>query len=186
MSLDFAILLNPGASEGCSGWVDSEVVGESLSLRRVHAWSLVIVVRSVIATIVVVVVLLPLIAHHTFDALEPKQQSCAVLFDTPSWCGGSLTTTPPNVHDVDDEVVVLLGCLSVSVVALSPDDIVVRCHCCLSEGAEELHVDEAEVVSVDCCTDGHEELNQDDVEVVRVDCRTDGFVALTSDDIADR
>ena len=51
-----ATMLNSEASDGCSGWVDSEVVGLS-----VHAWSLVAVVKSVvIATIVVVVVLLPL------------------------------------------------------------------------------------------------------------------------------
>ena len=50
-----AFLSNSEGSEGCSGWVDSEVVGLSC---RVHAWSLVIVVWSVMATIVVVVVLL--------------------------------------------------------------------------------------------------------------------------------
>ena len=42
-------------------------------MSLVHAWSLTITVGSVIvATIVVVVVLLPLTAHHWFDALEPK------------------------------------------------------------------------------------------------------------------
>ena len=53
-----ATMLNSeGSPEGCSGWVDSEVVG--LSLCRVHAWSLVVAVGSVIvATIVVIVVLL--------------------------------------------------------------------------------------------------------------------------------
>ena len=53
-----ATMLNSeGSPEGCSGWVDSEVVG--LSLCRVHAWSLVAAVGSVIvATIVVIVVLL--------------------------------------------------------------------------------------------------------------------------------
>ena len=52
----FGGLLNSeGSSEGCSKWVDSEVVGLS-----VHAWSLTMAVMSVlmIATIVVVVVLL--------------------------------------------------------------------------------------------------------------------------------
>ena len=44
------------SSEGCSGWVDSEIVGESLSSPCML--SLVSTVRSMIATIVVVVVLL--------------------------------------------------------------------------------------------------------------------------------
>ena len=52
----FKVLNSEGSPEGCSGWVDSEVVGLS-----VHAWSLTVVVESVvIATIVVIVVLLPL------------------------------------------------------------------------------------------------------------------------------
>ena len=51
----------PRASDGCSGWVDSEIVGVVMSSLSVHAWSLVTTVTSVvIATIVVVVVLLPL------------------------------------------------------------------------------------------------------------------------------
>ena len=54
-----ATMLNSKASDGCSKGVDSEVVG--LSLCPVHAWSLVAVVTSMIATIVVVVVLLPLV-----------------------------------------------------------------------------------------------------------------------------
>ena len=110
------------------------------------------------------------------------------MFDTPSWCDGSLAVTPPKPteDDVHDEAVVLVGRLSVAVVALFLVDTVVRCLCCLAVGAEVLTVDEAEVVSVDCCTDGVEALNQDDVEVVNVGCRTDGFVALTPDDVADR
>ena len=72
-----ATMLNPEASDGCSGWVVSEVVGESLSLRRVHAWSLTVAVESVIATIVVVVVLLPL-THASFLDARLSQQSCAV------------------------------------------------------------------------------------------------------------
>ena len=47
-----------------------------------------------IATIVVVVVLLPLAA--LLRMLEPKQQFDEVAFDTPSWCDGSLTITPQN------------------------------------------------------------------------------------------
>ena len=62
-------MLNSEGSEGCSGWVDSEVVGLS---RRVHAWSLVIVVESMIAAIVVIVVLLPLVAHLFLMCLEPR------------------------------------------------------------------------------------------------------------------
>ena len=58
-----ATMLNSERSEGCSGWVDSEVVGLS-----VHAWSLVAVVKSVmITTIVVVVVLLPLMCHSFLE-----------------------------------------------------------------------------------------------------------------------
>ena len=60
-------MLNAGCSEGCTGWVDSEVVGLS-----VHAWSLVAAVGSVIvATIVVIVVLLPLMLP--FRKLEPAE-----------------------------------------------------------------------------------------------------------------
>ena len=69
-----------------------------------------------------------------------------MLFDTPSWCDGSLTITPPNVADVDDEVAAVVRCLSVGVEELLFDDIVVRCLCCLAVGAEALTVDEVEVV----------------------------------------
>ena len=81
--------------------------------------SLVFTVRSMIATIVVVVVLLPLIAHHSFDALEPRQQFDEVVFDTPSWRAGSLTITPPTVADVDKEV--LFSWLSLLLLKLSFD-----------------------------------------------------------------
>ena len=109
-----------------------------------------------------------------------------MLFDTPSWCDDSLIATPPTVEEVVEEVAVLVGRLSVAVVALFSNDADIRCLCCVSVGAEALTVDEAEVAVVDCCTDGVEALNQDDVEVVNVDCRNDGFVALTPDDVADR
>ena len=65
-------MLSSRASDGCPGWVDSEVIGVVISLRRVHAWSLVIAVKSVvIATIVVVVVLLPLTVDLLMH-LEPR------------------------------------------------------------------------------------------------------------------
>ena len=89
-----------------------------------------------------------------------------MLFDTPSWCDGALTITPPNVADVDDEVVVLLGCRSVAVEALFFGDIDVRCLCRL--------------------TDGVEGLNHDDVEVDLLGCIVDSLVALTPDDVADQ
>ena len=77
-------MLNSRASEGCSGWVDSEVVGLS---PRVHAWSLVIVVRSTVATIVVIVVLLPLML--AFSDASLSQVRCAdarcVSTETPKW-----------------------------------------------------------------------------------------------------
>ena len=59
-------------------------------------------------------------------------RGCVV--DTPSWCDGSLTATPPTVDDVHDEVAVLLCCLFVGVVALFLVDTVVRCLRCLSDG----------------------------------------------------
>ena len=70
-----ATMLNSEGSDGCSGWVDSEVVGLSC---RVHAWSLVSMVRSMIATIVVVVVLLPLMLASFYGCkLEPAElRSC--------------------------------------------------------------------------------------------------------------
>ena len=110
------------------------------------------------------------------------------MFDTPSWCDGSLAVTPPKPteDDVHDEAVVLVGRLSVAAVALFLVDTVVRCLCCLAVGAEVLKDDEAEVAVVDCCTDGREGLNKDDVEEVIVDCCPDGAEVLLFDDVADR
>ena len=176
-------LLSSKASDGCSKGVESEVV--VLSLCRVHAWSLLSTVKSMIATIVVVVVLLPLMLASFLDA-SLSQQSCAIVFDNPSWCDGSLTITPPTVADVVKKVVVLLGCLSVAVEALSFDDTDVRCLCCATDGDEALDHDEVEVVRLGCCTDGVEALNKADVEVVSVDCCTGGVETLTLDDAADR
>ena len=105
--------------------------------------------------------------------------------DTPSWCDG-FTTTPPTEDDVHDEAVVLVGRLSVAVVALFLIDTVVRCLCCLAVGAVALKDDEVEVADVVCCTDGRKGLNKDDVEVVIVDCCPDGAEALPFDDVADR
>ena len=57
-------MLSSRASDGCPGWVYSEVIGVVMSLCHVHAWSLVATVVSVvIATIVVVVVLLLPLVH---------------------------------------------------------------------------------------------------------------------------
>ena len=75
MDVGSATMLSSEASDGCSGWVDSEVIGVVGRRARVHAWSLVAMVKSVvIATIVVVVVLLPLL-HHLFlgMTLEPAE-----------------------------------------------------------------------------------------------------------------
>ena len=99
-------------------------------------------------------------------SLSHRQQFDEVVFDTPSWCDGSLTITPPTAVDVVKEVAAVVPCLSVSVEELLFDDIVVQCLCCLAVGAEALTVD--------------------DVEVVSVGCRTNGVEALTPDDVADR
>ena len=141
-----------------------------MSLSHVHAWSLVITVShvndcnhccrcSVAASV-----------GASLLHLEPRQRTRRLFVDTPSWCDGSLTITPPTVEEVVDIPAVLLGCLFVAAVALFFDDTVVRCLCCLAVSAEALTHDDAEVVSVDCCTDGVEALNQDDVEVVNVGC----------------
>ena len=81
--------------------------------------SLVIMVRSMFATVVVVVLLAASCRCTLFYwmHLEPRQQFDEVVFDTPSWCGG-FTTTPPTEDDVHDEAVVLVGCVSVAVEAL--------------------------------------------------------------------
>ena len=89
--------------------------------------------------------------------LEPKTAYRRLSVDTPSWCGGSLTT-PPTVDDVDDEVAAVVRCLSV--------------------GVETLTVDEVEVVSVDCCTDGVETFTPDDVADRRVE-----LVVIPSDEV---
>ena len=72
--------------------------------------------------------------------LEP-QQSCAdarLCVDTPSWCDGALTITPPTEDDVHDVVAAFLGCLFVAVALLLSDDTVVRCLACRTVGAEVL------------------------------------------------
>ena len=52
------------------------------------------------------------------------------MFDTPSWCDGSLTIRPPNVPDVDDEVAVVVrcrvDCCTDGIEALTPDDVADR------------------------------------------------------------
>ena len=85
-----ATMLSSESSDGCSGWVVSEVVGSSL--RLVHAWSLVIVVWSVMATIVVVVVLLPLMMHLFLVHLEPAElrSSMRLCLTILQCCGQSL------------------------------------------------------------------------------------------------
>ena len=136
---------------------------------------------------IVVVVLLPLVCHSFLERhLSQGQRTRRLFVDTPSWRGDSLTTTPPTVEEVVEEVTAAVRCLFVAVEALSFDDTVVRCLCCLADGVEALIVDDVEVVSAVCCTDGHEGLNKDDVEVVIADCHTDGVVALTPDGVADR
>ena len=137
----------------------------------------------VIATIVVVVLLAASDAHLFHGELEPKQQFDEVVFDTPSWCDDSLIATPPTVEEVVKEVAVLVGRLSVAVVAFFLVDTVVRCLCCLAVGAVTLKDDEVEVADVVCCTDGVEALTPDDVVVAVVACRTDGIETLTPDDV---
>ena len=123
-------------------------------MSDVHAWSLTIAVMSVLLIIatIVVVVLLPLMLAPPFDDASLSQQSCEVLFDTPSWCGG-FTTTPPTEDDVHDEAVVLVGCVSVAVEALFLVDTVVRCLCCVTVGVEPLKDDEVEVADTDLVAD---------------------------------
>ena len=118
--------------------------------------------------------------------LEPRQRTRRLFVDTPSWCDGSLTITPPTVEEVVDVPAVLLGCLFVAAVALFFDYAVARCLCCLAVGAEELLHDDDVIVLVDCRTAGAEALNNEDVEVGIVDCCIDGVVALTPDDVANR
>ena len=71
-----ATMLDPRSSEGsegCSGWVDSEVIRVVTSSPCML--SLVIFIKSIIAAIVVIVVLLPLM-HPFFGCLSQGTQRC--------------------------------------------------------------------------------------------------------------
>ena len=111
---------------------------------------------------------------------------CAVGFDTPSWCDGSLTATPPTVVNVHDEVAAVVCCLSVAVVALFSNDTVVRCLGCVAVGVKGLRLVDTDVRCLGCTAEGAEVLKDDEVEVVTVDCCTDGVEVLLFDDVADR
>ena len=111
---------------------------------------------------------------------------CALYFYTPSWCDGALTITPPNVADVVQEVVIIVGCLSAGVVAFFFDHVEVVSVDFRIDGVETLNQDDVKVVSASCRTVGVETLNQDDVKVVSASCRTVGVETLNQDDVVDR
>ena len=69
-------MLNSEASEGCSGWGISEVIGVVMSSLSVHAWSLVAMVKSVmIATIVVVVSVAAASVVHPFPGMHSSHEA---------------------------------------------------------------------------------------------------------------